>query len=207
MTVRRIVVLAAGAALVAAGALAGYATFAPGERRFEATDVTGVPWGKGFALTDHHGKPRTLADFRGKVVTLFFGFTNCPDVCPTTMAMLGETMRRLGGDAAHVQGLFVTVDPGRDTPQVLAQYVPAFHPSFLGLYGDEDAIARTAQEFKIYYKAHAPDHRGAYAVDHSGQVFVFDKAGRLRLLVSRSSEATPDSVAHDLRVLIEEPAA
>ena len=185
----------------------GYATFAPGERRFEATDVTGVPWGKGFALTDHHGKPRTLADFRGKVVTLFFGFTNCPDVCPTTMAMLGETMRRLGGDAAHVQGLFVTVDPGRDTPQVLAQYVPAFHPSFLGLYGDEDAIARTAQEFKIYYKAHAPDHRGAYAVDHSGQVFVFDKAGRLRLLVSRSSEATPDSVAHDLRVLIEEPAA
>jgi len=175
--------------------------------RFKLVDVTGATFGKELALTDHNGQRRTLADFRGKVVTVFFGFTHCPDVCPTTLGEMAVVMKELGNDAGRLQVLFVTVDPGRDTPQVLAQYVPAFHPSFLGLYGDEDAIARTAQEFKIYYKAHAPDHRGAYAVDHSGQVFVFDKAGRLRLLVSRSSEATPDSVAHDLRVLIEEPAA
>jgi protein SCO1/2 len=200
---------AIAAAALVAGAWLAYATLWPGAApvKFKAVDITGVDWGRGFELTDHHGRRRTLADFRGKVVTLFFGFTHCPDVCPTTMAMLGEAVRKLGPEAKDVQGLFVTVDPKRDTPQVLAQYVPAFHPAFLGLYADEETTARTAKEFKIYYKAQAPDGQGShgqgsYTVDHSAQVFVFDKSGRLRLLISRSSGATPESVAHDLRILL-----
>lgn len=207
MSALRTVSYAITAAAAAAGVLAAYTMLQPGASRatFEAVDVTGAPWGKGFDLTDHHGRRRTLADFRGKVVTLFFGFTKCPDICPTTMAMLGEALRRLGPDADKVQGLFVTVDPRRDTPQVLAKYVPAFFPSFLGLYGDENATARAAGEFKVYFKAHPPDHHGSYGVEHSGQVFVFDRGGRLRLFIS-STGATPEAVARDLKILLREPA-
>jgi protein SCO1/2 len=206
MNARRALFLAAAIALVAGG-LVAYATLPPlgAPPKFEAVDVTGAEWGRGFDLTDHHGKRRTLADFRGKVVTLFFGYTHCPDMCPTTLAMLGAAMRELGREAEGVQGLFVTVDAKRDTPQVLSQYVPAFHPAFLGLYADDDGTARAAKEFKVYFKAQAPNAHGSYTVDHSGQVFVFDKSGRLRLYV-RSSGATPDSVARDLRLLLREGA-
>ena len=205
MSARRLLLFAVAAAALLIGAFVAFTTLRPGGSppKFEAVDVTGVDWGKGFELTDHHGKRRTLADFRGKVVAVFFGFTHCPDMCPTTMAMLGEAVRKLGSEAGIVQVLFVTVDPKRDTPQVLAQYVPAFHPAFLGLYADEETTARTAKEFKVYFKAQAPNEHGAYSVDHSGQVFIFDKSGRLRLL-TRSSKATPDSVAHDLRLLLQE---
>lgn len=194
--------IAAGALVV--GILVAYAALWPEAARpkFEAVDVTGVDWGKGFALTDHHGKRRTLADFRGKVVALFFGFTHCPDACPTTMAMLAEAVRKLEGEAADVQVLFATVDPKRDTPQVLSQYVPAFHPSFLGLYADEEATARAAKEFKVYFETHAPNEHGSYSVDHSAQVFLFDKSGRLRLLIG--SGAKPDAVARDLHRLLTE---
>ena len=119
--------------------------------RFISTDLSTVDWGKDFSLTDHYGKPARLADFRGKVVVMFFGYTQCPDVCPTTLSILRETMTLLGSDATRVQVLFVTVDPARDTPQLLAQYVPAFHPSFIGLYGDEKTIAATAKDFKVFY--------------------------------------------------------
>ncbi len=207
MALPRILPYAVAAVTLAVGALAALATWPPDAWRpkFESVDVTGVPWGSGFDLTDHLGNRRTLADFRGKVVMLFFGFTHCPDMCPTTLAMLAEAVRSLGSDAAQVQGLFVTVDPKRDTPRVLAQYVPAFHPAFLGLYGDEQTIARTAKEFKVFFQAQPANQYGSYSVDHSGQVFVFDKRGRLRLYV-RSSGATPESVAHDLRLLIGERA-
>lgn len=188
---------------LAAVALASYAMLRSQtqQTKFAAVDVTAVSWGTEFQLTDHTGKRRTLADFRGKVVMLTFGFTHCPDMCPTTLATLAEATRRLGDGAAHVRGLFVTVDPKRDTPQVLAKYVPAFHPSFLGLHGDEVAIERTAKEFKIFYRAQPPNEQGAYSVDHSGQVYVIDKAGRLRLYI-KSHDATPDKIAHDLRLLI-----
>jgi len=194
---------AVGSIALALGALAGYAVLWPGAEppKFNARDVTGVPWGKDFQLTDHAGNPRTLADFRGKVVMLFFGFTHCTDVCPTTLATLAQAMRLLGEDARQVQGLFATVDPKRDTAEVLAKYVPAFHPTFLGLYGDEAATARAAQEFKIYYRAQEPDKRSSYGVEHSGQVYVLDQKGRLRLFF-RSHDASPESVAHDLRLLI-----
>ena len=172
--------------------------------KFEAVDITSVDWGKDFELTDFNGKRRTLADFRGKVVLLFFGYTNCPDMCPTTMAKLGEGMRLLGADADRVQGLFVTVDPKRDTPQVLAQYVPAFHPAFLGLYGTAQETAAAAKEFKVYFQAQKPGASGFYTVDHSGPVYALDRHGRLRLFIK--PEMNAESVVRDLRILLEEPA-
>lgn len=200
---RRMIWLAVGAAALAAGA-AGYAWLRPdvAPPKFNAVDVTGAEWGKTLALLDHHGTRRTLADFRGKVVMLFFGFTHCPDVCPTALATLAQARRLLGEDAAKVQGLFVTVDPERDTPEILSKYVTAFEPSFLGLYGDAAATEAAAKEFKIYYRAQKPDANGAYGVDHSGQVYVMDPQGRLRLFI-RSHDAAPEAIAHDLRLLIE----
>ena len=167
--------------------------------RFELVDVTGAAFGKALDLTDHNGKPRTLADFRGKVVTVFFGFTHCPDACPTTLAELSQVMRELGPDADKVQVLFVTVDPERDTAQVLSQYVPAFHPSFLGLLGDAEATARTAKEFKIFYQKQ-PLKTGGYSVDHSAGTYVFDREGRLRLFAPYGKGAA--AILHDIRLLL-----
>jgi protein SCO1/2 len=161
-----------------------------GAPKFKSTDITGVDYGRTLALTDHNGRPRTLEDFRGKAVVLFFGFTHCPDVCPTTLADLSQALKQLGPDARRVQVLFVTVDPERDTPQALAKYVTAFDPRFLGLFGDAEATRRTAQEFKIYYEKRKTGD--SYSVDHSGQSYVIDPQGRLRLLVR------PDRIRQDL---------
>jgi protein SCO1 len=162
-----------------------------------------VAWGRGFELNDHNGNKRTLADFRGKVVLVFFGYTGCPDMCPTTLALVAGGMKELGSDAEQVQGLFITVDPKRDTPQVLAQYVPAFYPTFLGLYADQATTERTVRDFKGYFHANAPNEHRSYTVDHSAQVYVFDPAGRIRLYI-QPTEATPESVAHDVRLLLRE---
>ena len=173
--------------------------------KFKLTDVTGAGFGKELNLTDHHGKPRTLADFRGKVVTVFFGFTHCPDACPTTMAELAQVAKELGPDADKLQVLFVTVDPERDTQKVLAQYVPAFHPDFLGLYGDAEATARAAKEFKIYYSkqpAKGGTAGGSYSVDHSAGTFILDRQGRLRLFSQYGQSA--EAILHDVRLLIRE---
>jgi protein SCO1/2 len=168
--------------------------------KFRASDVTGSSFGREFALTDHYGKPRTLADFRGKVVVLFFGYTQCPDVCPTTLATLAEAKKRLGPDGDKVQVLFVTIDPERDKPELLLPYVTAFDPSFLGLYGDAEATARTAKEFKIIYQKQPGPTPETYTMDHSAGTFVFDTAGRLRLYVGHGQDA--DLFAHDLRELL-----
>ena len=168
--------------------------------RFISTDLSTVTWGKDFSLGDHHGKPARLADFRGKVVVMFFGYTQCPDVCPTTLSGLRETMALLGPDAERVQVLFVTVDPARDTPALLAQYVPAFHPAFIGLYADEKTIAATAKEFKVFYARQPGKTPDSYSVDHSTGSYVFDPDGRLRLLL-RHGEA-PANVAADLKALL-----
>ena len=202
----KLAVLAVTAAVaITAGAVVAERTLTPAPPQFQAHDITGVPWGHGFELTDHNGRKRTLADFRGKVVMLFFGYTSCPDMCPTTLALLAGAMKELGPDAGRVQGLFVTVDPKRDTPKLLAQYVPAFYPTFLGLYADRETTERTVREFKGYAHANPPDANGSYTVDHSAQVYVFDAAGRLRLYV-QPPEATPESVAHDVRTLLAEAA-
>ena len=159
---------------------------------FDATDVSGVEWGREFHLTGDDGRARELSDFRGKIVALYFGYTRCPDVCPTTMATLAQAVDLLGEEGARVQGLFVTVDPRHDKPEVLARYVRAFHPDFLGLYGDRRAIARTAHEFKVEVGEH-----------HSIPVFLLDGSGRLRLVVR--PEASAASIAHDLRGLLTKP--
>ena len=179
------------AALVACGAA---------RPQFQASDVTGSSFGRDFELTAPDGKPRRLADFRGKAVELFCGYTQCPDVCPTTLAALAEAMKRLGTDADRVQVLFVTVDPERDTPALLAQYVPAFDARFLGLYGDADATARTAKEFKVLYQKVPGTRAGSYTMDHSAGTYIYDPQGRLRLYVSNGQG--PDVFAHDLRELL-----
>ena len=171
-----------------------------GGPQFKASDITGSSFGRDFELRDPQGNMRRLADFRGKAVVVFFGYTQCPDVCPTTLAALAETMKELGPDADRVQVLFITVDPERDTPALLAQYVPAFDPRFLGLYGDAEATARTAKEFKIIYQKVPGSSVGTYTMDHSAGTYVFDPQGRLRLYVANGQGA--DVFAHDLRELL-----
>jgi protein SCO1 len=168
--------------------------------QFKTSDVTGSTFGRDFALTDHTGKARTLADFRGKAVVLFFGYTQCPDVCPTTLSTLAETMRRLGPEAARVQVLFVTIDPERDTAELLSHYVTAFDPSFLGLAGDADATARVAKEFKVIYQKQPGRTPGSYTMDHSAGTFMFDPEGRLRLYAGHGQDA--EAFAHDLALLL-----
>jgi protein SCO1/2 len=171
--------------------------------KFSGIDLTGIQgYGSDFHLTDHTGKARTLADFRGKVVTLFFGYTNCPDVCPTTLLDMRQVMEKLGKDSERVQVLFVTLDPGRDTPELLARYVPAFHPSFLGLYGDAEATAKTAKDFKIFYQLQLGKTPETYTVDHTAGTLVFDPQGRLRLFLNYG--LSPDLVAYDVRILLKQ---
>ncbi|MFO1322711.1 MAG: SCO family protein [Burkholderiales bacterium] len=180
--------------------LALVAGCAPDGPKFRLSDVTGASYGRDFALTDHTGKPRTLADYRGKAVVVFFGYTQCPDVCPTTLATLAEAMKTLGPDADRVQVLFVTVDPERDTQALLAQYVPAFDPRFTGLYGDAAATERVAKEFKVIYQKQPGATPASYTVDHSAGAYLFDPQGRLRLYASHGQ--TPDVFVHDLRALL-----
>ena len=168
--------------------------------QFVNTDISEADYARDFALTDHNGKPRTMADFRGKAVVIFFGYTQCPDVCPTTMTGMAEAMKLLGGDAAKVQVLFVTVDPERDTQQLLAQYVPVFNPSFLGLFADAQTIARTAQEFRVFYKKQPGSTPTTYTVDHSAGSYVYDPQGRLRLYIKHGEK--PEVIAKDLKLLV-----
>jgi protein SCO1/2 len=167
---------------------------------FQLTDLTGAEFGRDFQLTDHNGKPRTLADFKGKVVAIFFGYTHCPDVCPTALGELAIVVNELGKDAGRMQVLFITADPERDTPALLSRYVPAFHPDFLGLYGDVDATARTAKEFKVFYQKQ-PLPGGGYSVDHSAGTYIYDTKGRLRLFAGYGQGAP--KLLHDIRLLLQ----
>jgi protein SCO1/2 len=167
---------------------------------FQNTDLTGLDYAKGFSLTDHTGKARTLADFRGKVVVLFFGYTQCPDVCPTTMAEMAAVMKELGAAADEVQVLFVTLDPERDTQALLASYVPAFDKRFLGLRGTLDQTAQTAKEFKVFVAKVPGKEPGSYTVDHTAGSYVFDKEGRVRLFLRHGQGPAP--IVHDLRQLL-----
>jgi len=173
-----------------------------GKPDFRATDITGAEFGQDFALADHTGKPRALADFRGRVVVMFFGFTHCPDVCPTTLAELAAAVKKLGTDGDKVQVLLVTVDPERDTPQVLSQYVSAFNPRFLALRGTAEETARVAKEFKIIYQKVAGARPDSYTMDHSAGTYIFDTQGRLRLYVSYGQG--PEVFAHDIALLLKQ---
>lgn len=183
--------------------LAGLAACTEKRPEFRNTDVTGSGIAKdGFALTDHTGAARTMADYRGKVVLVFFGFTHCPDVCPSTMVDAAEAVKLLGPRGDRLQVLFITVDPERDTPENLARYVPAFHPSFVGLWGDAETTARTAKEFKVFYQKSQQSSSGSYSIDHSAGSYIFDTQGRVRLFTRHGVGA--ESLAHDISLLLDE---
>lgn len=169
---------------------------------FRAVDITGADFAKGFDLTDHLGRRTRLEDSAGKLLVVFFGYTQCPDVCPTTMAELAEVMRRLGPLSQQVRVAFITVDPERDTQELLSHYVPAFHPDFVGLWGDADATARTARAFRIVYQKVPGKTPGSYTVDHSAGSYVFDKRSRVRLMIRHGTPA--EAIEADLRRLLDE---
>ena len=168
--------------------------------KFKSADITGADYGKTLSLTDHTGKLRRLEDFRGKAVVLFFGFTHCPDICPTTLAETAAALRKLGADADRVQVLFVTVDPERDSAELLGKYVTAFDPRFLGLRGDLAETQQAAKEFKVYFEKRKVGD--TYTMDHSGQTYVIDPRGRLRLLVR--PDRIDSDLADDLKTLLKE---
>ena len=191
----------AGAALTLTGLMAGaLAGCQRKELAFNSTDVTGSDIGGDLSLTDHNGAKRSMADFRGKAVVVFFGFIQCPDVCPTTLANFAEVMKRLGPDADKVQVVFVTVDPERDTAAVMKEYVTQFDPRFLGLSGSADDTARVAKSFKVFYAKVPGKEPGAYSMDHSAGIYIFDPKGNLRLYGRHT--ATPDALASDIRQLL-----
>jgi len=168
---------------------------------FNSLDITGIQgYGSDFRLIDHTGKPRTLADFRGKVVVMFFGYTHCPDVCPTTLSDMRLVTQKLGADADKLQVLFVTVDPRRDTQAVLAQYVPSFNATFLGLYGDQAATDKVARDFKIVQQIQEGKTPESYTLAHTAASLVFDPQGRLRLFINYGMEV--DKIAADIKLLL-----
>ena len=167
---------------------------------FKATDITGAEFGRKLALPDLDGRMRTLDDFKGKVTVLFFGYTQCPDVCPTTMAELAQVKKQLGAEGEQVQGVFVTIDPERDTPEVLRAYVASFDPGFVALRGNAEQTAAAAKEFKVFYAKVPGKSPGSYTMDHTAASYVFDKQGRLRLFV-RYGSGSP-ALAADLQTLI-----
>jgi protein SCO1/2 len=167
---------------------------------FHAHPVTADNIGRDFHLVDHHGQPRQLADFRGKVVVLFFGYTQCPDVCPTTLSTMAEVMRQLGDAASKVQVLFITLDPDRDTRELLAAYVPQFHADFLGLSGDAQTTAATAREFHVYYLKQGGSAENSYSIDHTANSYIYDPQGRLRLLANYGE--TAEHISSDIRQLL-----
>jgi protein SCO1/2 len=173
---------------------------APQPPAFEATDITGAAFGRDFRLTDHNGRERTLADFRGKVVAVFFGYVHCPDVCPTTLSDFSLALQQLGPQADRVQVIFVTVDPQRDTPELLKQFVPAFNPGFLGMYTDEASLRLLAKEYKVVYQKTSVKAADDYLIDHSAGTYVYDPKGNLRLLMPYGS--SPDAIAKDLKTLL-----
>lgn len=168
--------------------------------QFKAIDVTGADFAKDFALTDHNGQARTLADFKGKIVVIFFGYTQCPDVCPTSMTELAEVKKLLGADGDKLQGLFVTVDPARDTLELLKAYMVNFDPTFLALRAEADKLEPIAKHYKIYYKKVDGKTPTSYTMDHSAGSYVYDTQGRVRLFTRYGSGAA--ALASDIQLLL-----
>ena len=168
--------------------------------QFTNIDITGADYARDFALTDHNGQPRSLKDFQGKVVVVFFGFTQCPDVCPTSMAELAEIKKMLGADGERLQGVFISLDPERDTQPVLKAYMGNFDPSFLAMRPELEQLPQLAKDFKIYYKKVDGKTPGSYSLDHSAGSYVFDPQGRVRLYSRYGSGAA--ALAADIRLLL-----
>jgi len=189
----------AGSALVAwaAGTLVACSAEKP---QFRSIDLTGADYARGFALTDHNGQPRTLQDFAGKVVVVFFGFTQCPDVCPSSMAELAEVKKLLGPDGDKLQTLLITVDPERDTTEVLKAYMANFDPGFLALRPTMAELSDVAKSFKVYYKKVEGKTPGSYTMDHSAGSYVYDAKGQIRLYNRYGSGA--EALASDIKLLM-----
>lgn len=188
------------ACAVSAGVSGLIAACSPQKPVFSSIDVTGADYAKGFELTDHNGQVRHLSDFAGKVVVLFFGYTQCPDVCPTSMAELAEIKKALGKDGDRLQGLFVTVDPERDTPALLKSYMANFDPTFLALYTTPDKLTALAKAYKIYFKKVEGKTPTSYSMDHSAGSYVYDTKGQLRLFTRFGSG--PKLLTEDIRLLL-----
>ena len=167
---------------------------------FVATDITGADFPKGISLTDHNGKRRSMSDFKGKVVATFFGYTHCPDVCPTTMVDLKQAMQLLGDKSDQVQVLFVTLDPQRDTQAVLSKFVPSFDKRFIGLWGSLQETAETMAMYKIFYAKVKGKTETDYTIDHSAGMYIFDQSGNVRLYVSYGTKAA--DIASDIKKLL-----
>jgi protein SCO1/2 len=186
--------------LLSALAVLALSACSPDAPKFNAIDITGADYAKGFTLSDHNGQTRSLSDFKGKVVVLFFGYTQCPDVCPTSMAELAEVKRLLGDDADKLQGVFVTVDPARDTAELLKAYMANFDPTFVALVPTPEQLAVVAKDYKIYYKKVEGKTPTSYTVDHSAGSYVYDTQGNLRLY-SRYGVG-PQVLAQDIQTLL-----
>ena len=169
---------------------------------FVSIDVTGADYAKGFELTDHNGQVRHLTDFAGKIVVMFFGYTQCPDVCPTSMAELAEVKKALGANGDKLQGIFVTVDPERDTPELLKAYMANFDPTFLALATTPDKLAALAKDYKVYYKKVDGKTPTSYTMDHSAGSYVYDTKGQLRLFTRYGTG--PAALAADIGLLLKE---
>ena len=195
--VMRRLILLAGAGLFLVGCDKPGAPSAPS---FKAIDITGAEYARELSLTDAEGQPRKLADFKGKVTVVFFGFTQCPDVCPGTLAELAEVKKMLGADGARVQGVFVTLDPERDTAVILKAYVGAFDPSFVALRGTLEQTKAVAKEFKVFFAKVPGRTEGSYSLDHTAGSYVFDALGRVRLFTRYGTGA--EALAHDLKLLL-----
>lgn len=196
LPVRRQAIRACAATLVACL----LAACSPDAQKFKSIDITGADYAKGFALADHNGAQRILADFKGKVVVVFFGFTQCPDVCPTALADLAEVKRLLGPQGDKLQGLFVSVDPERDTAEVLKAYMTNFDPGFLALRPTAEQLPEVAKTFKIFYKKVEGPTPTSYTMEHSAGSYVFDPQGRVRLYTRQAVGA--QGLAEDLALLL-----
>jgi protein SCO1/2 len=196
-------ILSRRAWLAAATALA-LAGCQPGKPTFKSIDITGADYARGFALPDATGRERTLAEFKGKVVVVFFGYTQCPDVCPTTMAELAEVKRALGADGARVQPVFITIDPERDTPELLKAYAAGFGPDVVALRGSPEQLKALAKDFKVFYAKVPGKAEGSYTMDHTAGSYVFDGQGRVRLFTRYGTGAS--ALADDLKLLLADKA-
>ncbi|MEO8154341.1 MAG: SCO family protein [Rhizobacter sp.] len=196
MNQRRLLLLGAAAMLAGCDKLSSITA----KPLFKAVDITGAEYGSGLSLPDQNGQVRTLADFRGKTTVVFFGYTQCPDVCPTTMAELAQVKKALGKDGERVQGVFITIDPERDTPELLKAYMGSFDPSFIALRGTPEQTAATAKDFKVFYAKVPGKSEGSYSMDHTAGSYIFDATGKLRLFTRYGGGA--DALASDLKLLL-----
>lgn len=201
---RRITTFLIAACAVSAGVFGVLAGCSEQKPAFASIDVTGANYAKDFELTDHNGQVRHLTDFKGKVTVMFFGYTQCPDVCPTSMAELAEIKAALGKDADRLQGVFVTVDPQRDTPEVLKEYMQNFDPSFLALYTTPEKLVDLAKDYKVYYKKVDGKTPTSYTMDHSAGSYVYDTKGQLRLFTRYGSGV--QALGSDIKLLLKEGA-